>query len=193
MNKTEIFKTELNYIKNDRIRRSAEKFLDLLPDYFFTIAASSTGKYHPAFASGEGGLVRHSKVACYILNEIINTKTFGSAFTDDQKDLLRFAIMVHDGFKHGVTADKYTKHEHPLICAICLRDSESVLELTKEEIEYVASAIESHMGEWNKSDYSDVVLALPTSDAQKLVHLCDFLSSKKILDVKFDGNEIRRD
>ena len=49
------------------------------------------------------------------------------------------------------------------------------------------------MGEWNKSDYSDVVLALPTSDAQKLVHLCDFLSSKKILDVKFDGNEIRRD
>ena len=55
MNKTEIFKTELNYIKNDRIKRSAEKFLDLLPDYFFTIAASSTGKYHPAFASGEGG------------------------------------------------------------------------------------------------------------------------------------------
>ena len=70
---------------------------------------------------------------------------------------------------------------------------DSVLELTKEEIEYAASAIESHMGEWNKSDYSDVVLALPTSDAQKLVHLCDFLSSKKILDVKFDGNEIRRD
>ena len=63
----------LNYIKNDRIKRSAEKFLDLLPDYFFTVAASSTGKYHPAFASGEGGLVRHSKVACYILNEIVNT------------------------------------------------------------------------------------------------------------------------
>ena len=35
--------------------------------------------------------------------------------------------------------------------------------------------------------------ALPTSHAQKLVHLCDFLSSKKILDVKFDENEIRRD
>ena len=193
MNKEEMLKPEIDMIQNEKYKDNLKILINSVPDYFFEIPASSTGKYHPAFASGEGGLVRHSKVACYILNEIVNTKTFGSAFTDDQKDLLRFAIMVHDGFKHGVTADKYTKHEHPLICAICLRDSESVLELTKEEIEYAASAIESHMGEWNKSDYSDVVLALPTSDAQKLVHLCDFLSSKKILDVKFDGNEIRRD
>ncbi len=193
MSKSEMFKTELNYIKSERIRKSAEKFLEMLPDYFFVVAASSTGKYHPAFASGEGGLVRHTKVACYILNEIVSTKTFGSEFTDNEKDLMRFAIMVHDGFKHGVIEDKYTKHEHPLICAICLRNASSDLELTPEEIEYAANLIESHMGEWNKSDYSEIALALPETSAQKIVHLSDFLSSKKILNVEFVGNEIKRD
>ena len=43
------------------------------------------------------------------------------------------------------------------------------------------------------SNYSDIELALPTSKAQKLVHLADFLSSKKVLDIKFNGNEINRD
>ena len=193
MNKVEILKTELNYIKNDRIRKSAETFVNMLPDYFFTVAASSTGKYHPEFASGEGGLVRHSKAAAYILNEIISTKTFGDDFTSDEKDLLRFAILVHDGFKHGLTEEPYTKHEHPLICATCIRSAKDKMELSDDEIEYVASAIESHMGEWNKSNYSDIELAIPTSNAQKLVHLADLLSSKKVLDIKFDGNEIKRD
>ena len=193
MNKVEMLRTELNYIKNERIRKSAEAFVEMLPDYFFTVAASSTGKYHPEFASGEGGLVRHSKVATYILNEIVSTHTFGDDFSSDQKDLLRFAILVHDGFKHGINEETYTKHEHPLICATCIRASKDKMSLTDEEIEYVATAIESHMGEWNKSNYSDVELALPTSKAQKLVHLADFLSSKKVLDVKFDGNEIKHD
>jgi len=193
MNKIEILRTELNYIKNDRIRKSAETFVNMLPDYFFNVAASSTGKYHPDFASGEGGLVRHSKVAAYILNEILSTKTFGDEFTADQKDLLRFAILVHDGFKHGITEEQYTKHEHPLICATCVRAAKDRMMLSDEEVEYVATAIESHMGEWNKSNYSDIELALPTSKAQKIVHLADFLSSKKILDVKFNGNEIKRD
>lgn len=193
MNKKEVFKTELNNIKNERIRRSAETFFEMLPDYFFTTAASSTGKYHPAFASGDGGLVRHTKVACYILNEILSTKTFGDEFTSDQKDLLLFAILIHDGFKHGVIEDKYTKHEHPLICAICLRNAKADLELTDEEIEFAAAAVESHMGEWNTSNYSDIELALPITSAQKLVHLSDMLSSKKILNVEFIGNEIKRD
>ena len=36
MNKVEMVKTELNYIKNSRIRKSAETFVNMLPDYFFT-------------------------------------------------------------------------------------------------------------------------------------------------------------
>ncbi len=193
MNKEETFKTELAFIKSERIRKSALEFIKLLPDYFFTCAASSTGKYHPSFANGEGGLVRHTKVAFYILNEILTNKIFSADFTNDEKDLMRFAILVHDGFKHGVKKDQYVKFEHPLICAICIRNAKDKMELTDDEVEYVAALVESHMGEWNKSEYSDIELAVPVTEAQKIVHLADFISSKKVLDVKFDGNEIIRD
>ena len=50
---------ELNYIKDENFRNNIEKILNSLPEYFWKVAASSTGKYHPEFSLGEGGLVRH--------------------------------------------------------------------------------------------------------------------------------------
>ena len=60
MNKIEIFKNEINKISDERLRKNLEIIIDNLPDYFFSIPASSTGKYHPSFTLGESGLVRHS-------------------------------------------------------------------------------------------------------------------------------------
>ena len=70
--KADIFKTELGYIKEDDIREKAIKVINMLPDYFFEVPASSTGKYHPSFSQGEGGLVRHTKAAVNIANELLN-------------------------------------------------------------------------------------------------------------------------
>lgn len=50
--------------------------------------------------------------------------------------------------------------------------------------------IASHMGEWNTSDYSDITLPLPSNKYERFVHMCDYLSAKKFLDVKFEQNEI---
>ena len=46
--KSELFKNELKTITSDDIRDFAKVVLDDAPDYFFKVAASSTGKYHPA-------------------------------------------------------------------------------------------------------------------------------------------------
>ena len=54
-----LLEQELNYIKDANIKLFASKVVEILPSYFFTIAASSTGKYHPQYALGEGGLLRH--------------------------------------------------------------------------------------------------------------------------------------
>ena len=48
--KHEVFNTELGFIKDERIRESCEIVLDMLPDYFYEIPASPTGKYHPNFS-----------------------------------------------------------------------------------------------------------------------------------------------
>ena len=66
MNKIDVFKNELNYIKDVRVKKSCSELINLLPDYFFEVGASSSGKYHPNYALGKGGLVRHTKAAVRI-------------------------------------------------------------------------------------------------------------------------------
>ena len=58
MDRLEIFKTELAYIKNPKIREFTEKVLIKVPEYFFTIPASSTNKYHPSFSLGRWEFIK---------------------------------------------------------------------------------------------------------------------------------------
>ena len=188
--KSTIFNNELELIKNDRLRRSCEVLLNELPDYFYEIPASSTGKYHPKFALGEGGLVRHTKVAVRIAYEIIKTQSIGNVFTDDEKDLILISLMLHDGLKEGFPKEKYTRFDHPILAANFVKDKANLTELTSEEVKLISTNISSHMGEWNKSDYSDITLPLPKNKYQKMVHMCDLLASRKFMNVEFDGNDI---
>lgn len=188
--KSTIFNNELELIKNDRLRRSCEVLLNELPDYFYEIPASSTGKYHPKFALGEGGLVRHTKVAVRIAHEIIKTQSIGNVFTDDEKDLILISLMLHDGLKEGLIKEKYTRFDHPILAANFVKDKANLTELTSEEVKLISTNISSHMGEWNTSDYSSVTLPLPKNKYQKMVHMCDLLASRKFINVEFDGNDI---
>ena len=65
MNKLKYFKKEISYIKDESKKRAIEYLIKLLPEYFFTIPASSSGKYHPKFANTVSGLVKHTKAVLY--------------------------------------------------------------------------------------------------------------------------------
>lgn len=186
----EVFERELNYISKNEYRQNAIKLINLLPDYFFKVAASSTGKYHPSFALGDGGLVRHTKVAVKIAKEILDNDSIGSIFTDDEKDLMIISLIMHDGLKHGLTEEEYTRFDHPVLMANFIKDNKDKISLSDSEIHFITSCISSHMGQWNTNSYSDVVLPLPKNKFQKFVHMCDFLASRKFLDVNFNDNDI---
>jgi 23S rRNA maturation-related 3'-5' exoribonuclease YhaM len=186
MNKVEVFKQELEYIKNERIRKSAEILIDLVPDYFFTVPASSTGKYHPSFSQGEGGLLRHTKVATIIGKEVLSLEYTNNLYTEDEKDILLLGIMLHDTQKLGNPEGKYTRFDHPLLAAEFIEQNKDKTELTEEEIKLLKRVISSHMGQWNKSNYSSVELPKPSDKYEFFVHMCDYLSSKKFLEVSFD-------
>lgn len=182
MEKREVFKKELDYIKSERIKESAARMIDLLPDYFFKEAASSTGKYHPAFSQGEGGLVRHVKVAAKFAYDLFTIYKFD----DDTKDLIIFAILIHDGLKRGLTEEKYTRFDHPILIGEYLKSSKDKLELTDEEIDRIVKMDASHMGKWNTSPYNqDIILPIPKTVEEKFVHMCDYLSSRKFVGVNF--------
>ena len=117
MKKLEILKKEINYIKDSSRRKDLKILIGLLPDYFFEVPAASTGKYHPDFAQGEGGLVRHTKVAVRIAQELLANNTVGAKFSDKDKDLIIMALILHDGVKSGMEHSKYTKFDHPLLAS----------------------------------------------------------------------------
>lgn len=51
-NKRDFFAEELSLIRTEYIKKFLEYCIDNLPDYFFRVAASSSGKYHPEYALG---------------------------------------------------------------------------------------------------------------------------------------------
>ena len=85
MNKKEIFYDEINYIKDENLRKSLGELIELLPDYFFREPAASTGKYHPSYAQGEGGLLRHTKAAVRIGYELLSDLSIGKKYTSREK------------------------------------------------------------------------------------------------------------
>ena len=190
MDKISYFDKEYNYIKDSKKREDIKYLVSGLPDYFFEIPASSTGKYHPEFASTEHGLVKHTKVAVRIAYELLNNPGLNN-FTDSEKDIIIMAIILHDGFKSGKVKEKYTRFDHPLIAASYVRECKEKLSLNDDEVELLARVISSHMGIWNKDFNDNEILPKPNDKYERFVHMCDFLSSKKFINVSFDGIDIR--
>ena len=189
MNKSLKFSKELEYIKSEKIKNACQKMIELLPDYFFEVPASSTGKYHPEYALGEGGLLRHTKAAVRIAYELLNDPCIGDKYTQDEKDLMIMALILHDGLKSGLNHEKYTRFDHPILIADYIMDNEEELGLEVEEIEFLCDAFKTYMGSWT-TDYNGVeVLEKPKTKYQNFVHMCDYLASRKCLLVPFDKND----
>ena len=191
LDKVALLQTEIDYIKSPRIKKACEEMIKLLPDYFFEIAASSTGKYHPEYALGEGGLLRHTKAAVRIAVELLSDPLLSSKYKADEQDLMIMGLILHDGLKLGIPREKYTRFDHPILMADYIMDNEEKLGLEVDEIEFLCDVIKTHMGVWT-TDYNGVeVLEKPTTKYQSFVHMCDYLASRKCILLPFDSkNEI---
>lgn len=197
MTNSENFASELGFIISEKIRDFVSFVLDDLPDYFRHIGASTSGKYHPVYTIGEGGLIRHTKAAVAIAQDLFKADFYN--FTDSDKDVVTSALILHDGLKCGMW-EEHTAFNHPLLM------SDFILKKYGEFIEKhhintitnaldlsfgvsiltISDAVASHMGKWNTSAYSDDILPVPETDIQKCVHLCDYLASRKHLIFDFD-------
>ena len=188
MNKQEIFYDEINYLKNDNLKESLKKLILLLPDYFFHEAASSTGKYHPGYALGDGGLLRHTKAAVRIGYELLQDPSIGNKYTSIEQDLMLIALLFHDGFKRGIKEEKYTRFDHPLIAAKVVLDHYNEVGLSLEDATFISEAIKTHMGNFTVDYNGNEVLEKPHTKYQNFVHMCDYLASRKCILIPFDSH-----
>ena len=109
-------------IENEDLAKLANALIKSIPEYFYHVPASSTGRYHPEYSLGDGGLQRHTVALVRIMNHMFEAD---DRWTSRERDMLRIAGMMHDTRKSGSQEDyennKYTKFEHPVLAAEVVR------------------------------------------------------------------------
>lgn len=170
-----MYQMMLAFIKSNIIDSDLQKFviqiMNMLPGYFWTVPASSSGKYHPAFSLGEGGLVRHSILVARFARRI----ALAQGMTDREQDLMTISGLIHDGMKQGEGDGGHTVHEHPVLIANLLRENFA----GNQDAEFIAHVVESHMGQWTTSKYSEVVLPAPKDAYQCVLSAADMIAADK--------------
>lgn len=185
----EMFDEILATIENDDLRYFAAKCVNRIDPWFWIAPAASSGKFHPRTSLGDGGLMRHTISVVRFLNYILEVESIRSQFTSRERDIMRIAAMMHDSKKSGNQEDyernKQTKFEHPILAANFVNSIGDGL-IPEEELKLCSDIISTHMGQFNTSKRSDVVLPKPENKYEILVHMCDYISSRKDIEVRTD-------
>ena len=177
INKTDFFKRELDLIVNEDLRMMVKSYLEeSVPEYFWEIGASSSGKFHPAFSQGKGGLVRHTKAVVMFAEELLRMSSY-AFMRDEYKDYVIAACIVHDTAKYG--AKEYDKAEyknHAPAAAVAF--DTWCMSLDYDCSEFMLNAIASHMGQWS-TDRDD----RPFTNIDRCVHMADYMASRPFIDI----------
>lgn len=174
----EYFSKEIDQIESEDLRMFVKFYLDeKVPSYFWKIGASSSGKFHPVFSQGEGGLVRHTKAVCAFCEELLRMSQW-AYMKDEYKDLARVACICHDTAKYGL--EDFDKEEYPNHAANAAKLVDFAWrEYFNEPAPFLLTqAIKSHMGQWS-TDRED----RPFTNIDRLVHLADYIASRNFIDI----------
>ena len=177
---------ELNLIHHVPLRQLTEAVLLAAPRCFWTMPASTTGKHHPSFSQGEGGLLRHTRMVVRVARDLLDMQ--GVPEGDQRYSLIVSAALLHDCCKKS-DDELYTAWDHPLrarqlivrVAEEACRPACPAYTLAPELLNTLGELVSRHMGRWNTSRYSPIQLPLPRTGLERMLHTADFLASRKYL------------
>ena len=178
MKSIKLFERELNLIVNEDLRMAVKSYMEeRVPDHFWVDGASSSGKFHPAFAQGEGGLVRHTKAVVMFAEELLRMSSY-AYMKDEYKDYVIAACIIHDTAKYGCGEyDKKAYKDHARNAAKAFADyCEQVMDYQPSE--FLLNAVSAHMGQWS-TDKED----RPFTSIDRCVHMADYMASRSFIDI----------
>lgn len=188
MLKHELFEREILLLESEDLRDFARWYFDnWVGDWFFKTGASSSGKYHPAFAQGEGGLVRHTRAVCLVCEELLRMSSY-AYMNAEYKDYALLACLLHDTCKYGGLLEDHEVYKfHGRAAADTAAHAWGQFFNTPFPT-LLWMAINSHMGQWteNREDR-------PFTNIDRLVHLSDYIASRPFWDIPILNWEYRED
>ena len=179
MRNIKLFEREINLIVNEDLRMAVKSYMEeATPDYFWTDGASSSGKYHPQFSQGVGGLVRHTKAVVMFAEELLRMSSY-AYMKDEYKDFVIAACLVHDTIKYGEEEfDKAEYKNHARNAADAFAFWCFNYTPIGEPHFLLLNAIRSHMGQWS-TDKED----RPFTSVDRCVHMADYMASRSFIDI----------
>lgn len=177
---TKSFKNQVEKISNEKWKKGCKELVKKLPNYFWVVAASSSGKYHPKCDLGNGGLVRHSIMVATAAVDLVSAEIFVED-NEINRDMALIAGLFHDCLKQGTDCTGRTVFDHPILAANYL--AEELKDYIEEPyLSTICDAVRTHMGKWTTADYApDIILDKPTTGFQKLVHTADYMAARKYI------------
>lgn len=173
-----MFTAEIELINDCRYQEFVKDYMEnYVPQYFWEIGASSSGKYHPEFSQGEGGLVRHTKAVVMFAVELLKMSSY-MYMPKEYHDFVIMACIMHDTCKYGTTEfckDEYKYHAENAAERVC----KAWEDFFGEPAPFLLiNAIKSHMGQWstNREDK-------PFTQIDRCVHMADYIASRNFIDI----------
>ena len=161
---------------------------DMVPDYFWTAPASSSGKYHPKWELGVGGLVRHTCLVASYFSRLIQAYELDPIWTD----IGIAAAILHDCRKFSLTlnaegfpSDRDYAKDHGVRFFRDLLDSDIFSGYDVDvNVHHILDGIRFHSGRWasvtsgvleGSADYWPELKAMCDT-----VHMADMVASHRL-------------
>ena len=154
------------------------------PDYFWTLPASTSGKYHQG-----DSLVAHVKNAFRFAVEVVYMQyRVAKVWVEEDAQIFLGAVLLHDlcraglpdQVRHGKDGTIHTDNLHPLYVREHTRKIKMDNRLkdieNKDWYERMMQAIQYHMGPW--TPLADHMMMEPFAHLPNMVFACDFFSSR---------------
>jgi hypothetical protein len=196
----EVIDDLISLIEDDDLRGFTYFLLSQAHPDFWIIPSSSSGKYHPAWENGKGGLIRHVKAVAAFGLESLRRFGYGNDVMGadanenaEMRDMLIFAAIMHDWGKNGHPKTGWGKHttkthgedtakiieEEMLPKFLKIFPEIKAPEYLKEMVKQAMVAIYFHYGLWGKDKVRPIDPKL--TDLARCLQEGDYFSSRKFI------------
>jgi hypothetical protein len=162
---------EVELIDDDELREQAVDVLARgVPEYFWDVPATSSGRYHNPFSRNRHGLWIHVKMVFTAYERFVDSFVQMGLIDDFEADCGRIAVLLHDMLKYGhaYESGKSTVKNHDLLAGHWVRNNSDLPSC-------VVECIEAHNGDW----YEGPAPRYQTHPLEQLVHMADMTASDK--------------